>query len=276
MGRQESLTLYGIVYLIRNRVNGKVYIGQTTKTPQRRWQAHKYEAKHGVTKHLHQAIRKYGETSFDVVTLHQAFSKEELDEMESCAILSNSSTDPACGYNMTSGGEGLQNPSRAVRQKMSDARKGKPSPRKGVSLSEETRRKISDAKKTTPLSQTQLDAYERRRKPKVAKRTRWASGVDNPFFGRQHCDATKAAWSAKRKGVRPTTETRQNLSAYHKANPTTTQFVKGQLAHNKGKQTSPETREKLRLAHLKQNPSKAALKQREYRARKLAAELKAV
>jgi hypothetical protein len=41
--------------------------------------------------------------------------------------------------------------SEETRKKMSDAKKGKPSPRKGVKLSDETKRKISDTKKSKQL-----------------------------------------------------------------------------------------------------------------------------
>jgi predicted GIY-YIG superfamily endonuclease len=34
--------VYGSIYLITNSVNGKVYVGQTTKTLQQRWAGHVY------------------------------------------------------------------------------------------------------------------------------------------------------------------------------------------------------------------------------------------
>ena len=50
---------YGIIYKITNKVNGKVYIGQTTKSLKKRWTEHVYT--NPTRKYLlHKAIQKYG------------------------------------------------------------------------------------------------------------------------------------------------------------------------------------------------------------------------
>jgi len=38
---------FGVVYLITNTVNGKVYVGQTTVGVSKRWKGHKDEARKG-------------------------------------------------------------------------------------------------------------------------------------------------------------------------------------------------------------------------------------
>lgn len=91
-----NLEVYGVIYKITNKVNGKVYIGQTTRGFNKR-----YPCKgEGITRvykfhktakdsnlhyndHLLQAIEKYGKKSFDVNKMFDvANTKEELDKKE--------------------------------------------------------------------------------------------------------------------------------------------------------------------------------------------------
>lgn len=60
------------VYLITNKLNGKQYVGFTTRAVSIRWKEH-CEGSKGA---LHAAIRKYGVESFEVETV---FQSEELD-----------------------------------------------------------------------------------------------------------------------------------------------------------------------------------------------------
>lgn len=125
------MNVYGIIYLIRNTLNGKVYIGQTTKTLERRWKEHNWSSRYKSP--LKAALRKYGATAFTASVLHQAFSRQELDEMEVCAIWSHDSTNRSSGYNLTPGGKSLG--------------KGSQHPSFGREVSQETRLKISAANK---------------------------------------------------------------------------------------------------------------------------------
>lgn len=58
--------LYGIVYKATNLINGRVYIGLTTTTLERRWAVHCCEVRRGSKYLFHKAIRKYGEDSFSL------------------------------------------------------------------------------------------------------------------------------------------------------------------------------------------------------------------
>jgi group I intron endonuclease len=99
------MDVYGYVYLIRNKVNGKIYVGQTTDTISQRWSGHKTLSRSPNPRmRVCRAIKKYGEDAFDIVELHRAFSKEELDEMEIRAIASTGACDREVGYNTRQGG----------------------------------------------------------------------------------------------------------------------------------------------------------------------------
>ena len=87
------------IYRITNTVNGKFYVGKTTKTLEERLQRHFYSAKYGSQTYLHRAIRKHGHDKFIVEQLES--NVNDLDEAEERYI---AELNPH--YNMTTGGEG--------------------------------------------------------------------------------------------------------------------------------------------------------------------------
>jgi group I intron endonuclease len=99
--------MYGIIYKATNKVNGKVYIGQTKNSLKTRMASHKYSAEKKNSKgHFHKAIRKYGWINFEWETLCNCSSLEELHIKEiqyieyfDCHSPNNK------GYNMTKGGD---------------------------------------------------------------------------------------------------------------------------------------------------------------------------
>lgn len=91
-----------IIYKITNRINGKVYIGQTIHTLEQRWKQHLKNARNGVKTHLYSAIRKYGEENFEPEIICSADTKEELNLLETYYIQEYNSID--VGYNMVDGG----------------------------------------------------------------------------------------------------------------------------------------------------------------------------
>ena len=67
-----------VIYLIRNRLNGKSYVGQTVKTLQARWAEHIRDARKGSPFLFHRAIRKYGVEVFSESLLATAADQQEL------------------------------------------------------------------------------------------------------------------------------------------------------------------------------------------------------
>jgi group I intron endonuclease len=97
----------GIIYKATNKVNGKVYIGQTVQFLEKRIYRHKYDAFERVASTVFcKALRKYGITQFIWEIIEQCCSKEELDEMEFHYIKQYKSHVDDLGYNMTFGGDG--------------------------------------------------------------------------------------------------------------------------------------------------------------------------
>ncbi len=48
-----------IIYKLTNKINGKVYIGLTTRTLEERINQHHYDCSHRVDRSLYRAMRKY-------------------------------------------------------------------------------------------------------------------------------------------------------------------------------------------------------------------------
>lgn len=88
------------IYKITNDTNGKVYIGQTIRPIQQRFQRHVNDATNNVIDtHFARAIRLYGAEHFSIEEIDSATSQEELNEKERYWIkFYNSIVD---GYNET-------------------------------------------------------------------------------------------------------------------------------------------------------------------------------
>ena len=92
------------IYKITNKINGKSYIGQTSKTIQERYDVHIKCAKKHINRYLYDAMNHYGYDNFEVVCVEECV-KELLDEREIYWIDKLHTLSPN-GYNMTKGGGG--------------------------------------------------------------------------------------------------------------------------------------------------------------------------
>lgn len=85
-----------MIYQIKNKQTGDVYIGKTNDMD-RRWKTHLYNAEnHIYDTYLYRAMRKYGIDSFEMSYLCEGDSAEEIEMI--------AKHDPK--YNMTPGGDG--------------------------------------------------------------------------------------------------------------------------------------------------------------------------
>lgn len=92
----------GFIYIIRNTVNNKVYIGQTRTGVNQRWAEHLRHARYG-DQVINRAMRKYGIDKFYIETL-EICEISMLDEREMYYIDLFDSTDKSKGYNVSIGG----------------------------------------------------------------------------------------------------------------------------------------------------------------------------
>jgi group I intron endonuclease len=126
-----------IVYLLRNTVNNKVYVGQTVQTLTARWKQHRHDAKRfGYP--ICCALKKYGCGTFEISELGIASTQEDLNNLECLWIILLHAGNKQFGYNIREGGAN-GHLSDETKAKMSVVRKGKSNGRLGTHHSEETK-----------------------------------------------------------------------------------------------------------------------------------------
>lgn len=92
----------GKIYKITNKINNKVYIGQTVQNENKRWYHHLEDAKLGSQLKFHKALNKYGKDNFNWEIIEEV-PNEILNGREIYWInFYNSYKD---GYNSTPGGD---------------------------------------------------------------------------------------------------------------------------------------------------------------------------
>ena len=135
-----NLEFHGRVYLIRNSVNGKVYIGQTVQELDYRWRQHRYDAlTRGFKYPLHSAMRKYGVGVFSIEELAFADSQNELNRLEEHFVRLHRSIERTHGYNVRYGGDSGGKLSQGTREKLRALMIGKEAHNKGKPMPEHQR-----------------------------------------------------------------------------------------------------------------------------------------
>ena len=155
----------GFIYIFINKINGKVYIGQTVQNAMVRYGQHLCNSRRKPYLPLHRAINKYGIDNFEFI--YEECDNGELDEREIEYIKELDTLKPN-GYNLDCGGNLQKSRSRETRLKISKALTGK-------KLSTEHRKSISFYHADV-------------------------SGASNPFYGKRHTSKTKAKMSVNRRG----------------------------------------------------------------------------
>lgn len=91
------------IYKITNKVNGKIYIGQTIDFERRKYE-HIHDTKNRPHQMpLHYAMKKYGVENFEFSILEEC-DRSELDEKEKFYINAYKSNNKNIGYNISNGG----------------------------------------------------------------------------------------------------------------------------------------------------------------------------
>lgn len=201
-----------IVYMATNKVNGKMYIGQTVGNLGVRKRNHINDALNkSNTMYFGKAIRKYNQDNFDWEVLDSARNIDELNELEIFFIKLFKTFGE--GYNLNAGGKNALH-SEETKRKMSEAQKGEKcymygkkgknsvnwgrcasvevrkhmsEAQKGIKCSEESKQKISKTLKGRKLSKEHIKNITRK-------------GKDHPMYGKHHSESSKKRVSKSRTG----------------------------------------------------------------------------
>lgn len=98
-----SVAVY-YLYCITNRINQKVYIGQSIE-PEKRWQKHQYSAQVLPTQMVHHAMKKYGIENFSFEIIASCKTLNDANETETLLVSQyESHVSTGKGYNVSAGG----------------------------------------------------------------------------------------------------------------------------------------------------------------------------
>jgi len=158
-----------IIYKIQNKINDKIYIGQTTTSIKKRMGSHICQRKKISCRAIENAILKYGVDNFKIQIIdNSANTITGLNELEQKYIKQYNSLAPN-GYNLTTGGKNCTSSEETkrilsergkgriisieTRKKIGDAQRGEKNHRWGKHNSKEQNKKISLASKGKKLSE---------------------------------------------------------------------------------------------------------------------------
>lgn len=191
------------IYAIQNKINSKIYFGQTIQDLDHYWKYNVRCALNGkdYKPALYAAIRKYGPDCFEFIHIGTVDSKCDLDNWERICILIYGTKDKKLGYNLTDGGDGTV----------------------GAERTEEWKANISIGNTGKTWGEDRKLAASRQRKGKVLSdehRARIGAGVKGTKKPEQWVEKLKAR-NAARKGEKRksrTSEHQAKLSASRIAN----------------------------------------------------------
>ena len=167
------------IYLLKNKINNKIYIGQTWRTLKER-QGDKNGIGYYQCCYLYSAIKKYGFENFEYVLLATADTQEEADKLEDFYMEKYNSRNSYIGYNLKSGG---------VAGRHSDESKAKMSiSQTGRITSEETKNKQSISQ--TGIKKPPCTDKNKEEISKFMKERHAAEG--HPMQGKHHTEEAKA------------------------------------------------------------------------------------
>ena len=209
------------VYCHTNKINGKKYIGITSRMPENRWRDGNGYSNQVV---FWKAIQKYGWNNFIHEIVAEGLTEEEAKQMEVKLIALYKTNcrryyKPTYGYNMTDGGEGTcgRFTTEETRQKISlsltgrimseESRRKMSQSRKGVSFTEEHKRKIGESQLGKHVSgetkkkigDSRIGKYTGKDNPNYGNHK--LAGENNPMYGKHHTEETRQKISQKVKGA---------------------------------------------------------------------------
>ena len=197
-----------IVYKITNKINGKVYIGQTKFAIEKRFAEHcNWKCK----SLIHKAIQKHGKENFSLELLATCTDRDQLNDAEIYFVDYFQSLSPS-GYNLETGGNAQKEVSKETKIKQSIAHIGQPGYWTGKKLCKSHKEKLvaeRTGKKRKPHSE------EHKAKLSAAHKGKKMSEEACIRMSKAH--KGRAPWNKGRKGNKLSEEHKAKISAGVKA-----------------------------------------------------------
>lgn len=181
--------------MLKNKINEKIYIGQTIRSIEKRFEEHQKKTSGCVA--MYNAIQKYGWVNFEKDWYE--CPDEDLNFDEELLVREMGTLAPG-GYNLKEGGSNGKL-SEETKQKISEAQRGDKGHWYGKILNDGHKTKISEA------LIGKFRTEESKQKISEAKR-----GEKNPSFGKIPSEETKQKMSEAKVGKQKSEETKQKMS----------------------------------------------------------------
>ena len=207
-----------IIYKRTNKINHKVYIGQTWRTTEDR--AGNNGLGYKDSPHFWNAIQKYGWNEFSIEELISCWNQDSADFYENYFQDIYDSRNPEKGYNIKEGGSHGRH-SEETKQKISKAVSGEKHPMFGKNHTEETKQKMSENAATPwlgkSLSQEIKDKIseantgnthtEEWKEENSKFMKEWHANNEHPMQDQHHTEEAKEKISEASKGRKQSDET---------------------------------------------------------------------
>jgi len=217
----------GHIYMLKNKVNGKIYIGQTLRPIHKRLREHE-TGKNDRCRLIYRAIKKHGWEKFEKD--YYECPDEDLNFDEELLVREMDTLAPG-GYNLREGGGSNGKPCEETRRKLRESKIGK-------KLSDETKQKLRESR----LGKTASE--ETKQKMREAQ------------LGKTHGEETKKKCKEAQLGKKLSDETKQKIgesrlgkTASEETTKKMSEAQRGDKGYWYGKTHSKETKQKCREAN---------------------------
>ena len=193
------MEIYGYIYLVRNKVNGKMYFGKTENDFDTRYGGN--IAKYTDNEHIKSSINKYGIENFEInKEFDVAYNGDDLLDLEDMYMCIYNTLDPRYGYNKRRSGSkrgGHGKCSEATKQKMREtkteiwANKSEEEKRQWGEVTKQRMANMSEEKKKQHSEKISEVVTERHANMTEEKKRQWGEKLSEAKKGDKNPKAKK-------------------------------------------------------------------------------------
>jgi group I intron endonuclease len=174
-----------LIYVLKNKINFKLYIGQTTRSSKSRIKSHiKRNSLIG------NALRKYGINNFKI---YEFYIPEKLLDYFEIELIKRLNTQSPNGYNLESGGNKNKHLHKKTKKKLSIIRMGENNPFYNKTHTKEVRKKISESN-MGDKNFNYGKKFSKEYRKKISKNHSDVSGGKNPSAKKVFCIELNRFW----------------------------------------------------------------------------------